>query len=136
MLMALIIAGFVGCGPPEAEKAGSDHLKRVWRASTDNGDKPGNGIEITKSGSGLLGKFFLLDPDKPHDFTAGTALELRMVPRNDRVFECSVILDNAFTDRFLLKLPRSFPAKEFVGVVDSAEFDGGSIVQFTFRQVE
>ena len=43
----------------------------TWHASTDNGDKVGVGIELIRSSAGLSGAIYILDPSKPHDFTAG-----------------------------------------------------------------
>jgi hypothetical protein len=41
---------------------------RIWRASGDNGDKPGIGLELRKDARGISGFAFLLDPDYPHEF--------------------------------------------------------------------
>lgn len=50
---------------------------RIWRASEDNGDKPGIGFELRKDGRGISGFAFLLDPDFPNDF-AHTGLRRAM----------------------------------------------------------
>jgi len=42
---------------------------RVWRASGDNGDKPGIGLELRMDAQEISGYAFLLDPDSPHDFS-------------------------------------------------------------------
>jgi hypothetical protein len=42
---------------------------RVWRASGDNGDKPGIGFELRKHAEEISGFAFLLDPDFPNDFS-------------------------------------------------------------------
>lgn len=42
---------------------------RVWRASGDNGDKPGIGLELRRDAKEISGFAFLLDPDSPHDFS-------------------------------------------------------------------
>jgi len=47
-------------------------VRTVWQASTENGDKPGNGIKLVDSDGRLSATFFLLDPNKPHDFKAAS----------------------------------------------------------------
>ena len=43
----------------------------IWRASTENGDKPGIGMEIRRAGHDPTCLVFLLDPNFPHDFSKG-----------------------------------------------------------------
>ena len=56
----------VGCSPVSPSSSGT------WRASVDNGDKPGIGIDLTRAANGISGFIFLLNPNKPHNFAAGS----------------------------------------------------------------
>lgn len=57
----IIFGGATGCIQQKTMAV----TNSVGRASNDNGDKPGNGIELTLKSNIISGRFFLLEPKKP-----------------------------------------------------------------------
>ena len=106
-----------GCGKDKGLK----NDVQVWRASNDNGDKPGIGIELTRVGDRMFGRFFILDPGKPHDFEAGLAYAIHVKEQKNDKLICEVSLEAGHTDSFTLQLPKSFPKDQFVGVFQRSE---------------
>ena len=106
----------------------------MWRASNDNGDKPGNGIELTLHDSNILGRFFLLEPEKPHNFDAGIAFPIRILERRPHELVCEVRFSPTQLDKFVLKLPESFPQGKFDATMVDAE-PGDTPIKFTFKRV-
>jgi hypothetical protein len=78
--------------------------RTVWHASVDNGDKPGNGIRLVDEAGQISATFFLLDPNKPHDFKAGRALPTDVVQSNETEVRLVVRLDNGRKDEFAIVL--------------------------------
>jgi len=107
----------------------------VWRASNDYGDKPGNGIELTMEGKDISGRFFILEPEKPHNFDAGRAFPLRILERRATELVCEVRFNATQTDRFVLKLPESFPQNQFVATTHDRE-PGTTPIEFVFKRVK
>jgi len=78
LLSFLLLVALLGC---------QHDRSRVWRASEDNGDKPGIGFELKKDGEKITGVAFILDPNFPHDFSHGVKLDmvlLQQVPKEIR----------------------------------------------------
>ena len=76
----------------------------VWLASTDNGDKPGNGIKLVENAGRLNATFFLLDPNKPHDFNAGRAFPTDVFQVGKSELRFVVHLDDNQKDKFIVVL--------------------------------
>ena len=106
----------------------------VWRASNDYGDKPGNGIELVLTNDVISGTFFILEPDKPHNFEAGRAFAIEIVERRARDLVCQVRFSSSQTDKFVLKLPATFPQNEFVAATHETE-PGTTPIEFRFKRV-
>jgi hypothetical protein len=76
----------------------------VWRASVANGDKPGNGIELVERAGEIRGAFFLLDPNRPHDFSAGCVFPTEVTRLTESEFRFVVRLNETVTDEFVIRL--------------------------------
>ncbi|MEQ2006157.1 MAG: hypothetical protein ABMA26_05105 [Limisphaerales bacterium] len=52
---------------------------KTWQASEDHGDKPGTGFKLkVANGRVVSGRFYLLDPERPHDFQRGRSVPIRI----------------------------------------------------------
>lgn len=129
ILWAVIISGMfsVGCD--------KDAGPIVWRASNDNGDKPGNGIELTLNGEDISGAFYLLDPEKPRRFDQGVRLPMSVERQAARLLLCEVQLNALESHKFVLWLPDDFPKVEFVAVTKNVKPETVS-VEFRFKRVK
>ena len=105
----------------------------VWRASNDNGDKPGNGIELTLRGGKIHGQFFLLAPEKPHNFEAGHSFPITILERRAEELVCEVTFGSPQAEKFTLKLPKFFPRDRFVAIFQDAE-PGTTAIDFVFER--
>jgi len=104
-LLALCFCVFAsGCLREAVKQTDAQNSRTVWRASEDNGDKPGFGIELTQESGRVNGKFFLLDPNKPHDFKAGRAFPTEIVQSGESELRFIVRLDDQRKDEFVVRL--------------------------------
>ena len=92
-----------GCVQEAVKQTDVRNVRAVWRASEDNGDKPGFGIELTEESGRVNGTFFLLDPNKPHDFKAGKAFPTQVTQSGALELRFVVQLDNQ-KDEFIVVL--------------------------------
>ncbi|HEV8059686.1 MAG TPA: hypothetical protein VGP68_07425 [Gemmataceae bacterium] len=76
----------------------------TWQASFENGDKPGIGIELIRTKDGLSGWLFLLDPNKPHDFSTGSRRRMEIQKASDREIRFAVQWLPTQRDEMLLLL--------------------------------
>lgn len=76
----------------------------VWQASENHGDKPGLGIELVEHSGKIDVKFFLLDPNKPRNFTAGRELPTEVLVQSTLELHVAVHVDENRTDQFILNL--------------------------------
>jgi hypothetical protein len=116
------------CHPTDAQ---------VWRASTENGDKPGIGYELRKEKGTVAGYGYILDPDHPHDFSHGkrAAMIIAEQSPNQIVFRVKWDRDLKATLRFRFKegdWPDSFQAT-VTEINGSEEYDTDT---FTFAKVK
>ena len=86
------------------ESARKPVLPTVWQASVDNGDKPGNGIRLMEHAGRISATFFLLDPNKPHDFKAGRELPTEVVEASETAFRIVVRIDENRKDELTIVL--------------------------------
>lgn len=128
-LLVLVIT--VGCARP------IPHMPRgsVWRASTFNGDKPGVGIELETGWNKMLGTFFILDPDMPHDFGSGVAFSMRVLDHNGTRLDCEVRLSPAETLHFSLEFRELHGAGNLSGFLLERGPDR-TPVELTFSRVK
>jgi hypothetical protein len=95
---------------------GCQHVSsQAWRASEDNGDKPGIGFELRKEGEKVTGSAFLLDPDFPHDFTHGVKLPMMPLEQSAKEVKFSVQWNGRIKETLVFqfkaeKWPESFDA--------------------------
>lgn len=131
LVTVIFVAGLItGCLKDER----MSFSPSVWRASNDYGDKPGNGIELVLTNGVISGTFFILEPEKPHNFDAGRAFAIEIVERRERELVCQVRFSLSQTDKFILKLPGTFPQNEFVAVTYETKL-GTMPIEFRFKRV-
>ena len=79
-IMCLLAAG---CSSEKGSSQSSG--ARFWKGAITNGDKPGIGLVLKEiNGQIVDGTFYLLDPDKPHDFkSAGQTVPFENIQKMD-----------------------------------------------------
>lgn len=93
----------------------------TWRASVDNGDKPGIGIELTRRAESLDGRMFLLDPNRPRDFTSGSARPMKIHHFNDNEVRFTVTWKPGVQDGMILRLSSPLQGDKVHAVLESAD---------------
>lgn len=116
LTIAVLCLFMVGC----SSTGGTSH---VWRASEDNGDKPGIGIEIERTGEKIRGAMYLLDPKKPHDFGAGSPRRMEIHQANDREIRFAVQWLATRRDEMVLRFASPLSGRSVRGTLESAEGD-------------
>ena len=104
-----------------------------WRASADNGDKPGIGIEIQQDEGRTKGRIFLLDPEHPHDFEAGSATDMvihRVTP-TEICFRVSWSTD--VQEELVLRFPSELRGQRVVGILETVDHCGAPQEYSFFR---
>ena len=96
----------------------------IWLASTDNGDKPGTGIKLVESGGQVGVTFFLLDPNKPHDFSTGKALSTEVVSFAGSELHLIVRLSETQKAEFILQMQGALKGKRVAATLRDAQGDG------------
>lgn len=121
----------MGCREPKDLKS----VTGVWRASNDNGDKPGNGIDLELDSGKVSGKYYILEPEKSDDFSSGVSFPMTLTRRSSTEFLCEISFNPAEVDKFVLKLPGKFPDDEFVATTTDTE-PGAEPIEFKFRKIK
>lgn len=109
----------------------------AWRASDQNGDKPGIGYELRNEDGRITGEAYILDPDFPHDFSHGRRAAMTVVEQSPKeiTFRVRWSRDLKATLRFQFKevnWPDSFQA--IVTEINGSEaFDAET---YTFAKVK
>jgi len=93
----------------------------TWRASVDNGDKPGIGIELTRRKEELIGRMFLLEPDRPQDFAAGSSRPMQIHRATDTEIHFALDWQPNVRDEMILRLSSPLQGKRVHGVLDSVD---------------
>ena len=110
--LAFLIAGCSSVGT---------HTTGIWYASEDNGDKPGIGIELVRTASGIHGSMYLLDPNKPHDFAAGSRRRMEIHSASDREVRFAVQWLPTQRDEMVLRLSSPLASQSVHGVLQSVD---------------
>lgn len=92
----------------------------TWRASVDNGDKPGIGIELARRTGTLTGRMFLLDPNRPKDFAAGLARPMQIHRFTATEIRFAVEWKPGVHDEMVLRLSSPLQGETAHGVLESA----------------
>jgi len=90
----------------------------------DNGDKPGMGIEITRHAETITGRMFLLDPNRPKDFAAGSARPMRIQHFTDTEIRFAVDWRSDVHDEMILRLSSPLQHERVRGVLESVDRSG------------
>jgi hypothetical protein len=107
----------------------------TWRASSENGDKPGIGIELRRKGSALSGTLFVIDPNRPHDFRSGRAFSIRVDKDTGEevVFTVQFATDNIQTQRLIFDPPAN--RMKLRGTLEPVPANG-SKQEYIFRRIK
>ena len=102
ILSFVLLATLLGC------QHASSH---IWRASEDNGDKPGIGFELKKEGAKITGVAFILDPNFPHDFTHGLKHDMLLLQRSPQEIQFLVPWSEKTKETLVFQFPeQDWPA--------------------------
>lgn len=110
ILVVCVIAS--GCVQPPARTG-----RVVWEASAENGDKPGNGIRLVESSGQLSATYFVLDPNKPRDFSAGRELPTDTVKANPTEVRFVVHLNTNETREIVVRFRGPLSGKSLNAIV-------------------
>ena len=90
----------------------------------DNGDKPGIGIELTRHAETLTGRMFLLDPNRPKDFAAGSARPMQIHRFTDTEIRFAVDWKPDVRDEMVLRFSSPLQGETIHGVLESVDRSG------------
>ncbi len=102
LLVLCICVAVSGCLRAPVKDADVQNVRTVWVASEANGDKPGFGFKLVEERGRISATFFLLDPNKPHDFEAGRAFPTEVVRSRESELHFVVRLDDNRKDEFVI----------------------------------
>jgi hypothetical protein len=110
---------------------------QTWRASDDNGDKPGLGYELRNDNGKVSGDAYIIDPGFPHDFSHGRRAAMTLVKQSpgEITFRVEWDRDLKATLRFQFNAagwPDSFQAV-VAEIIGSESYDAET---FTFAKVK
>jgi hypothetical protein len=93
----------------------------TWRASEEHGDKPGIGFDITRAGDKITGFGYIIDPNKPGDFSAehSVKIPLEISRADDKVIDFTVQWNDSLKDQMILEPISPIGGKSFVGVLSN-----------------
>jgi hypothetical protein len=81
---------------------------KTWQASEDHGDKPGTGLRLkVASGRVVSGRFYLLDPEHPHDFQRGRSVPIRIGSNDSNSVQFEFDLGPTQKERLSLRFLKS-----------------------------
>lgn len=83
-----------------------------------NGDKPGIGIELSRTPHRVSGFMFILEPSKPHDFDAGLRLRMEIHSSTKQEIRFAV---RGMPDEMVLRLFSPLAGSSFHGELQSAD---------------
>ena len=107
----------------------------MWRASVDNGDKPGMGIELTRQAGALSGRMLLLDPNRPRDFGAGRSFPMQIRQSTETEIRFAVDWSPTSHKELILKLNSPLGSSGVRGTLSDADGTGRS-EEYEFTQTK
>jgi hypothetical protein len=110
-----VCLALIGCSSLSTASRGT------WRASDANGDKPGIGIELTRTSHGVSGFMYLLDPNKPGGFGAGSRRRMVIHEATEQELRFSVQWSPSQTDEMVLRLATPLRGSSVRGKLQSAD---------------
>ena len=113
-IFGLCLIFVFGCESLNTKSSGT------WRASVENGDKPGVGIELNCTTNGIAGFMYLLDSNKPHDFTAGERQPMQIHQTTEREIRFEATFAGVH-DEMVLRLAKPLGGNLFHAVLQSAD---------------
>jgi hypothetical protein len=114
---------------------GAKGEKGLWRASVERGDKPGLGMELSREPKGLVGAIYIMNPDKPGDFSVAQRYPIEVQRERPQDVFFVVFFAPHQPDRVLLKLNGPIAGPHFHAVMQSADGRGDPI-DFDFERVK
>jgi len=129
LFWSLLCLVMLGCGQTE-----QSFSVGAWRASNDYGDKPGNGFELRITDQGKMeGRFYLLQPEKPHEFSQGASIPLKIerYGRNEMLF--SLDFGAGQIEKMKLTFPQGVRGQSFDGFLQH-QGGGDEPIKFVFRK--
>ena len=127
-LLSLILA-INGCASFHSTKM------EKWRASVANGDKPGIGIEIARTDNKIAGSMFILDPNKPNNFSAGLKMPILILKFSDEEIQFEVKGYEISVDKFVLDFDEPLSNKTVHAVLKQTNTTS-SPQNFEFHRVQ
>ena len=106
ILVLCICLAVSGCQLPLVKDADMLNVRAVWVASEANGDKPGFGFKLIEETGQISATFFLLDPNKPHDFEAGRPFPTEIIRSRKSELHFVVRLEDNRKEEFVIQLQR------------------------------
>ncbi|MBI3879330.1 MAG: hypothetical protein HY301_04610 [Verrucomicrobia bacterium] len=101
----------------------------------DNGDKPGCGFRLEVIGDHVVsGRFWLLDPNRPHDFAAGQSVAITNIRNEGRTVLFSVNVGRELPQRDKLTFQNSFTGREVIAVWSEQNGEGQPL-ELVFKPV-
>jgi hypothetical protein len=114
-IFSLCLVFIFGCEALNTKSVGT------WRASVDNGDKPGIGIELNRTTNGIAGFIYLLDPNKPRDFAAGMRLPMQIHQITEQEIHFDVDWSPNVHDKMVLRLAKPLGGNSVNAVLQSTD---------------
>jgi len=107
----------------------------TWRAFDTNGDKPGTGIELSHTPRSITGFIYILDPNKPGDFDAGSRRRMVIRASSEQEICFSVHWFPDLKEDLVLRLATPLTGGSVHGVLQQA--DGQSMpLDFVFTRIQ
>jgi hypothetical protein len=111
---------------------------RVWRASGDNGDKPGIGLELRRDAKEISGFAFLLDPDSPHDVShTGLRRAMTVISQSPNEISFRIAWNETSTETLVFRFEKADWPDSFEATVISIRGTETSPPRlFTFKRLQ
>lgn len=109
-----------------AQRAGETDTE-IWEASVDNGDKPGNGLRLIEKSGQMSAVFFLLNPNRPHDFSGAIPLSTTLTKLSNTEFKISVVFEQNVENELILRLKEPLRRSPVYGLLQDIAGDAPPI---------
>jgi hypothetical protein len=108
----VLLAALAACTQPAEEHSG-----QAWRASDENGDKPGIGYELRNDNGKIACDAYILDPDFPHDFSHGRRAAMKIMEQTPTEITARVKWDRDLQATFRFQFREAHWPDSFQAVV-------------------